>query len=68
MILASSRPLVIARSEPRAAAHCGPSSSGRIFELSVAIDWAEVDWRPVVVAAGFDENSEADLLWWPSTG
>jgi hypothetical protein len=41
-------------------------SGGRMFDLHVAIHRAEVDWREVLVAAGFAGDPQGHLTWLPS--
>jgi len=41
-------------------------SSGDLSELRRAVEIANVDWRDVLVAAGFGNSLTAHLSWWPS--
>lgn len=40
-------------------------SAGNMEDLLRAIELAQVDWRDLLVAAGFGESTEAHLEWWP---
>jgi hypothetical protein len=40
-------------------------SAGRLNDLSEAVQLAELDWRDVLVAAGFAEDPAAHLHWQP---
>lgn len=41
-------------------------SGGDLNELQRAIDLAKLDWRDVLVSAGFADNTKAHESWWPS--
>jgi len=40
-------------------------SAGDLNELQRAIDLAQTDWRDVLVAAGFGDDTTAHHSWWP---
>jgi hypothetical protein len=40
-------------------------SGGDLTRLQQAIDLAKVDWRDVLVAAGFGSDLTAHTSWWP---
>jgi hypothetical protein len=40
-------------------------SGGDLNALQRAIDLANIDWRDVLVAAGFGNDVKAHLSWWP---
>ena len=40
-------------------------SHGNLNALGRAIDLAKVDWRDVLVAAGFGDDIKAHESWWP---
>ena len=42
-------------------------SAGKLDALESAVAMAKQDWRDVLVAAGFGEDTEAHLRWWPTT-
>jgi len=42
-------------------------SDGTIAELDQAIQQAHIDWRDVLIAAGFGYDAEAHLHWRPSS-
>ena len=42
-------------------------SAGRVNDLSEAVRLAELDWRDVLVAAGFADDPAAHLHWQPRT-
>lgn len=41
-------------------------SEGRFDKLRSAIELAKVDWRDLLLAAGFGEDAEAHLKWQPA--
>jgi len=41
-------------------------SNGDLDELRLAVAMAQVDWRDVLVAAGFGHDPHAHTLWFPS--
>jgi hypothetical protein len=42
-------------------------SGGDLNTLQRAIDQAKIDWRDVLVAAGFGSDVKAHHSWWPDT-
>lgn len=42
-------------------------SGGRLGDLAKAVELAQTDWRDLLVAADFAENTQAHLLWDPSS-
>ncbi len=40
-------------------------SRGELAELNKWVDLAKIDWRDVLVAAGFGGGIEGHLEWWP---
>jgi len=43
-------------------------SGGDLAKLVEAVALAQVDWRDVLVAAGFAEDPGAHEAWWPGAG
>lgn len=43
-------------------------SGGRLPDLAQAVALAETDWRDLLVAAGFADDTAAHLRWTPSSG
>jgi hypothetical protein len=41
-------------------------SEGRFDKLKSAIELAKIDWRDLLMAAGFGEDAEAHLRWKPT--
>jgi len=41
-------------------------SNGNLTELSRAVDIAQIDWRDVLVAAGFGHDPRAHEYWFPN--
>src|SRR5690348_16640358 len=42
-------------------------SGGDLWELRSAIELAKKDWRDLLMAAGFGEDTRAHLFWIPTT-
>ena len=42
-------------------------SGGNFDAFQRALDLAKVDWRDVLVAAGFGSDLQAHKAWWPNT-
>lgn len=40
-------------------------SGGKLAALRAAVHLAKVDWRDVLVAAGFEHDEHAHERWWP---
>ncbi len=43
-------------------------SEGKLDKLREAVGVAQVDWRDVLVAAGFGDSINAHMEWWPDVG
>jgi hypothetical protein len=43
-------------------------SGGDLSRLREAIDLAKTDWRDLLMAAGFGEDTRAHTFWMPTTG
>jgi hypothetical protein len=43
-------------------------SDGQLERLEEAVRLAQIDWRDLLVAAGFEYDVYAHLDWWPSSG
>jgi hypothetical protein len=41
-------------------------SEGDLDQMREVVQLAETDWRDVLVDAGFADDSEAHLTWWPA--
>ena len=46
---------------------CLKLSSGDVERLEEAVTLAKVDWRDALVTAGFGEDPEIHLTWWPDS-
>ena len=40
-------------------------SNGSLVKLARAVEMAKIDWRDLLMAAGFGEEAQAHERWWP---